>query len=79
VATAEQGERVRVETVVVAAGRSVDQIQVRGTVGDRLLFAAAGSTVTPRPDGLAGTGTVMPRVPAPDECAGHRDAVRPLG
>jgi len=72
VATATQGERVRVETLVVASGRSVDQIQVRGSVGDRLLFTAVGSTATPRSDGLSGTGPVMPRVPEPEACADWR-------
>ena len=46
VATAAHGERVRVEARIVAAGRLVDQVQVRGTVGDRLLFTAVGSTAS---------------------------------
>jgi acyl-CoA thioesterase len=67
VATADLGERVRVEVEVVAAGRSVDQVDVRASVGDRLVFAAVGSTATPRPGGLHGTGQVMPRVVPPDD------------
>jgi acyl-CoA thioesterase len=68
VATAELGERVDVVVDVVAAGRSVDQVHVRGLVGDRLLFNAVGATATGRSDGLHGTGPVMPRVPPPDDC-----------
>jgi acyl-CoA thioesterase len=68
IATAEIGERIRLDADVVASGRSVDQVQVRGTVGDRLVFSAVGGTATPRPDGLRATGQVMPRVPGPDDC-----------
>jgi acyl-CoA thioesterase len=67
VATADLGERIRVAVEVVASGRSVDQVDVRATVGDKVIFAAVGSNGTPRPGGLSGTGQVMPRVAPPDE------------
>lgn len=72
VATADIGERVRVDVDVVASGRSVDQVLVRGTVGDRLVFTAVGSTATAHVDGMRGVGQVMPRVPPPDACEDWR-------
>ena len=44
---------VRVDVDVVAAGRSVSQVNVRGTVEGTLIFAAVGGT--PRPDPAAST------------------------
>jgi len=67
VATADLGERIRVGVEVVASGRSVDQVDVRATVGDRVIFAAVGSNGSPRPGGLSGPGQVMPRVAPPDD------------
>lgn len=68
VATADIGERIRLDVDVVASGRTVDQVQVRGTVGERLVFASVGSTATPRAEGMHGVGQVMPRVPPPEDC-----------
>lgn len=68
VAAADLGERIDVAVEVVASGRSIDQVQVRGTAGDRLVFAASGSTATPRAEGMSGRGRAMPAVPAPGEC-----------
>lgn len=79
IATADLGERIRLDVDVVASGRSIDQTQVRGTVGERMVFAAVGSTATPRSEGLHGTGQVMPRVPPPDECGPWRGPRRPDG
>ncbi|HEV7762602.1 MAG TPA: thioesterase family protein [Acidimicrobiales bacterium] len=77
VASADQGERIRLGVDVVASGRSVDQVQVRGTVDGRLIFSSAGSTATPRAEGLHGTGQTMPRVPPPDDCGAWRGPRRP--
>jgi acyl-CoA thioesterase II len=66
VSTARHGERIDCSTEVVAHGRRIDQVQLRGTVGDRLVFSALGSTGEQR-DGMAGTGPEMPRVPRPDD------------
>lgn len=68
VAVADLEERIEIAVEVVASGRSVDQVQVRGTVGDRLVFSAVGATATPRADGLHGIGQVMPDVPPPADC-----------
>ena len=68
VASAELGERVDVAIDLVARGRSVDQYQLRATVGDRLVFGAMGANASARPDGLAGVGEVMPQVRAPEDC-----------
>jgi acyl-CoA thioesterase len=68
VATCDLGDEVRIAVDVVAGGRSVDQVHVRGTVNDRLLFNAVGATATGHTDGLHGTGPVMPSVPEPDAC-----------
>ena len=49
VATADLDAQVRVDVDVVAAGRSVSQVNVRGTVEGTLIFAAVGGTAAPRP------------------------------
>jgi acyl-CoA thioesterase len=68
VAMADQHERIRIDADVVASGRSVDQVHVRGTVDGRLIFNAVGSAATPSAEGVRGTGQAMPRVPDPDDC-----------
>jgi acyl-CoA thioesterase len=68
VAPAPIGSTVRVGAEVVASGRTVDQVSVRGWVGDDLLFLAVGSAATESPDGIAGLGQRMPDVPVPDDC-----------
>jgi len=68
VGVADLGERIRVDVDVVAAGRTIDQVQVRGTVDERLIFSAVGAAATPRPDGMAGVGQTMPRVAPPEDC-----------
>jgi acyl-CoA thioesterase II len=70
VATAALGDVIRVEAEVVASGRTVDQVHVRGTERGRLVFNAVGSTATAREGGLHGLGQAMPRVPPPDDCQG---------
>jgi acyl-CoA thioesterase len=74
VGPADLGDRIDIAVDVVASGRSIDQVQVRGTLGDRLVFSAVGSTATEQADGLHGVGAVMPAVVAPDECAPWRSA-----
>ncbi len=70
VATAALGDVIRVEAEVVASGRTVDQVHVRGTERGRLVFNAVGSTATAREGGLHGLGQAMPRVPPPEDCQG---------
>lgn len=72
VGTAALGERIELVADVVASGRSVDQVSVRGVVGDRLVFNAVGAAATPMEGGLTGAGQVMPKVPAPEDCDGWR-------
>ena len=69
VGTAALGERIDLVAEVVASGRSVDQVTVRGVVGgERLVFNAVGGAATPMEGGVAGTGQVMPKVPPPEDC-----------
>jgi acyl-CoA thioesterase len=68
VAVADLGERIRIDVEILASGRSADQVQVRGTVEDRVVFNAVGAAATRRPDGMHGTGQEMPRVPPPEDC-----------
>ena len=54
VGTAALGERIELIAEVVASGRSVDQVTVRGVVdGDRLVFNAVGGAATAMEDGLS--------------------------
>jgi acyl-CoA thioesterase len=69
VASARLGETVDVLTEVLANGRRISQCRVTGTVGDRIVFTALGSTATPRDDGLEGQFETMPDVAAPDASA----------
>ncbi len=71
VASAEAGERVDLQATFGARGGYIDQLQVRGTVGDRVVFEAVGSAATGRPGGITGTGVVMPAVRPPEECPPH--------
>jgi len=79
VATAALGDTIRVEAEVVAEGRSVTQVHVRGTESGRLVFNAVGSTAAPREGGLAGLGQAMPRVPPPEDCEGWLGPRRAAG
>jgi len=73
VAIADIDERIRIETEVVAAGKTVDQVHVQGRVGDRLVFNAVGAAASPREGGLQGTGQAMPRVTPPDDSESMHD------
>jgi acyl-CoA thioesterase len=66
VGVADLGERIRIAVETLAAGRHVDQVQVRGTVDDRVIFNAVGASATRDPQGMHGTGPAMPRVPDPE-------------
>jgi acyl-CoA thioesterase len=79
VASAALGDIIRVEAEVVASGRTVDQVHVRGTERGRLVFNAVGSTATAREGGLAGLGQAMPRVPPPEDCEGWLGPRRAAG
>ena len=68
VAVADLGERIRIDVEHLAAGRTADQVQVRGTIGDRVIFNAVGGAATPTPTGMHGAGQMMPRVPPPEDC-----------
>jgi acyl-CoA thioesterase len=68
IGSAVAGERLTTEVDVLAAGRAVTQVQVRGRVDDRLVFNAVGSTATPDPDGLGGLAATMPNVPPAADC-----------
>jgi acyl-CoA thioesterase len=67
VAVADLDERIRIDVELLASGRSADQVQVRGTIGDRVIFNAVGAAATPRADGMHGTGQMMPRVVPPED------------
>lgn len=68
VSSADLGDRIDITAAVVATGRSIAQVQVRGEVDGRLVFSSVGSCAEPREGGLAGAGQVMPSVPPPDDC-----------
>lgn len=68
VAVAALGERIRIDVEHLASGRTADQVQVRGTIGDRVIFNAVGAAATPDPAGMHGAGQRMPRVPPPEDC-----------
>ena len=61
------GGRIDIEVDVVASGRTVDQVQVRGSSEGRPVFASVGANATPNPEGIGGTRLVMPRVSPPDD------------
>ena len=67
VSNAFPGEDVVFTADVVAAGRSTTQVQVRATVGDRVILTAM-SSHTDRPIGEIAHRGSMPSVPAPEEC-----------
>jgi acyl-CoA thioesterase len=72
VGVADLGERIRIDVEHLAAGRRADQVQVRGTIGDRVIFNAVGSAATPDPGGMHGAGQAMPIVPPPEDCPAWR-------
>jgi acyl-CoA thioesterase len=79
IGTAVAGERLATDVEVLAAGRAISQVQVRGRVEDRLVFNAVGSTATPDPEGLGGLAGTMPTVPVPDGCEELWSARRAAG
>ena len=66
VSSAQRDDEVDVHVDVVADGRRVNQVRVTATVDERLLFAAVGSTATPKGGAITATGPRMPRVAPPD-------------
>lgn len=69
VSTAAMGEWIELQVDDVAAGRAVHQLQVRATVGDRLVFSALGAAAMPRVDGISASGRTMPAVVGPPDAA----------
>ena len=67
VASPQLGDLVETEVDIVAAGHRISQVQVRATVGGRLVFSAVGATATARPDGLHGQFESLPAVGPPEE------------
>jgi acyl-CoA thioesterase len=67
VATAKLGDSIECTAEVLAAGRNVTQVLVKGTQAERVLFVSVGSTATPRDGGLEGQFQVMPPVTLPEE------------
>ena len=66
VASASMGEVLELDVDAVARGRAVHQLQLRATVGDRLVFSALGAAGVPRLDGIAAAGRTMPVVGPPE-------------
>ena len=60
------GEMIRLDTTVVARGKSMAQVQTTATAGEQLVFTAVGSCGLPRPDGLSGVWPCMPAVTSPE-------------
>ena len=67
VSSCSTGEKVRVEVNVGASGRRSSQLQVRGFVGDQLLFTSMGATGEVKADALERSFGRMPDVPGPEE------------
>jgi acyl-CoA thioesterase len=68
VSTVELGDRVHVDTEILAAGRRTHQVRVTATDDEgKVIFASLGATGAPRPDGLTGTFECRPRVTPPGE------------
>lgn len=66
VSAAGLGETIRLDTVVVARGKSMAQVQTTAMAGEQLAFTAIGSCGLPRPDGLSGVWPSMPVVTSPE-------------
>ena len=54
VSTAQVGSVVELDTVIVAKGKRINQLQVTGHVGGELMFTSVGSTALPREGGIEG-------------------------
>jgi acyl-CoA thioesterase len=67
VASAAFEDRLECRIQRVAAGHTVDQLQLTATSGDQLVFAAIGATATRKPEGISGLGIAPPKVAPPDE------------
>jgi acyl-CoA thioesterase len=68
VATAAFGDRLECRVDRVAAGHTVDQLQLVATSGDQLVFSAIGGTATRKPAGISGLGLRPPAVLPPEDC-----------
>ncbi|MCW2622324.1 MAG: hypothetical protein JWL64_1926 [Frankiales bacterium] len=68
VGTAVPGEVMSIDADVLAVGRGVSQVRVRGAVGDREVFSALGAVGVVPPDSPQEHSLVMPAVAGPDEC-----------
>jgi acyl-CoA thioesterase len=68
VAQARVGERIDWTVDTLASGARIAQMQVTARVGDRVVFVALGAAAHPRPGGLTGQYSVMPRVAPPEDC-----------
>ncbi len=68
IAQAAVGETIAVEVDELALGGRIAQLQVRASVGERLVFTALGATAHPRPGGLAGAFLPAPAVVPPEDC-----------
>jgi acyl-CoA thioesterase len=68
VSAADLGETIRLDTTVVARGKSMAQVQTTATATarERLVFTSIGSCGLPRPDGLSGVWPSMPAVTPPE-------------
>jgi len=69
VATAQQGDTVECMAEVLAHGRNISQVQVRGHHNGRLLFVSVGSTAMPREGGIEGQYEQMPTMTGPEDSA----------
>ncbi len=72
---AELRERIHVEVRSVAAGKTVTQMIVTGTVGDRLIFQALGATATPARQGMSDQWGSMPQIASPEDCESLADRI----
>jgi acyl-CoA thioesterase len=72
------GETIRLDTTMVARGKSMAQVQTTATAREQLVFTSIGSCGLPRPDGLSGVWPSMPAVTPPAASEPMSDRL-PLG
>jgi acyl-CoA thioesterase len=66
VSTVETGQRIRIHTEALAAGRRISQLRLTATCGGEVIFAGLGAAGTPREDVLDIRFAQMPAVAPPE-------------
>ena len=72
-APAALGDEIRVVVTNLSAGRSISQVEVKGTHGDRLIFAATAAAAVEGSHDDDAQLVPFPDAPAPSTCRGYRE------